>query len=112
LKSALAKPVVVIIVTVLNTALRTAGSPLKMSARSSATSTTADAHTSRTTPTRASSSRRSARGLRPTIAANSSAKFVPATTMKNTTTHCVAGANGSSERGSGEKPAVAIVANA
>lgn len=32
--------------------------------------------------------------------------------MKNTTTHCVAGANGSSERASGEKPAVAIVANA
>ena len=38
-------------------------------------------------------------------------KFVPATTMKATTTHCDAGANGSSERASGEKPAVAIVAN-
>ena len=44
--------------------------------------------------------------------ANSSAKFVPATSMKTTTTHCVAGANGSIERASGEKPAVATVANA
>ena len=31
--------------------------------------------------------------------------------MKTTTTHWEAGANGSIERGSGEKPAVAIVAN-
>ena len=31
--------------------------------------------------------------------------------MNTTTAHCVAGANGSSERGSGEKPAVAIVVN-
>ena len=31
--------------------------------------------------------------------------------MKTTITHCVAGANGSIERASGEKPAVAIVAN-
>ena len=32
--------------------------------------------------------------------------------MKTTITHCVAGANGSIERASGEKPAVAMVANA
>ncbi len=31
--------------------------------------------------------------------------------MKTTITHCVAGANGSSDRCSGEKPAVAMVAN-
>ena len=38
-----------------------------------------------------------------------SAKFVPATTMKNAIAHCVAGANGSIERASVENPAVAIV---
>ncbi len=43
--------------------------------------------------------------------AYSSAKFVPATSMKTTTTHWVVGWNGSIERASVEKPAVAIVGN-
>ena len=36
---------------------------------------------------------------------------MPATSMKTTTTHWVAGANGSIDRASVEKPAVATVAN-
>ena len=50
--------------------------------------------------------------LRRAIAANISAKFVPAMTMKTVIVHCVTGANGSIERASVEKPAVAMVANA
>ena len=50
--------------------------------------------------------------VRRAIAANMSAKLVPAMIMKNVITHWVAGANGSIERPSVEKPAVAIVANA
>ena len=42
----------------------------------------------------------------------SSAKLVPARIMKTTIAHCVSAANGSIERASVEKPAVAIVANA
>ena len=40
----------------------------------------------------------------------STAKFVPATSMKTTTVHCVTGANGSIDRASVEKPAVATTA--
>ena len=45
------------------------------------------------------------------MVANSSAKFVPAKSMNTAIIHCDAGAKGSIERGSVEKPPVPIVVN-
>ena len=112
LKSALARPVVVIIETVWKTACRTASSPAYRSRASSSTRSSTDPTASRPMYSRNSSSRTNTPGWRRSSARYVSAKFAPATAMKNTITHCDAAAKPSTERGSVEKPPVGMVEKA